>query len=50
VSVEVEERLNRPSMEPTRVSMEMYRVAAALAARLGFPLPSARVGGAPTAT
>jgi glutamate carboxypeptidase len=46
VSVEVEGGLNRPSMEPTRVSTEMYRVAAAFAARLGFPLPSARVGGA----
>jgi glutamate carboxypeptidase len=46
VRVEVQGGLNRPPMEASRISMEIYGVAAALAARLGFPLPSARVGGA----
>jgi len=46
VSVEVEGGLNRPPMEATRISMEMFGLASAIAARLGFPLPSARVGGA----
>ena len=46
VSVEVEGGLNRPPMEATRISMEMFSLASAIAARLGFPLPSARVGGA----
>ena len=45
VTVEVEGGLNRPPMEATRISTKMYDVAAALAGRLGFPLPSARVGG-----
>jgi glutamate carboxypeptidase len=46
VRVEMEGGLNRPAMEPTGPSMELYRTAAALAGRLGFPLPSMRVGGA----
>ena len=46
VVVEVEGGLNRPPMEPTDASMELYRSAASLAERLGFELPSARVGGA----
>ena len=46
VSVEVEGGLNRPPMEATGISMEMFGLAAAIAARIGFPLPSARVGGA----
>jgi glutamate carboxypeptidase len=45
VRVEVEGGLNRPPMEVSGPSMDLYRSAAALAARLGFPLPSARVGG-----
>ncbi len=46
VSIEVEGGLNRPPMEATRISMEMFGLASAIAARLGFPLLSARVGGA----
>ncbi len=46
VRVEMEGGLNRPPMEATGPSLELYRTAAALAAQLGFPLPSARVGGA----
>jgi glutamate carboxypeptidase len=46
VRVEVEGGFNRPPMEATAVSMEMHRTAAALASRLGFPLPCTRVGGA----
>jgi len=46
VRVAVEGGLNRPPMEETEVSGALYRRAAALAQRLGFELPSARVGGA----
>ncbi|MGE5346119.1 MAG: M20 family metallopeptidase [Acidithiobacillales bacterium] len=46
VRVEMEGGLNRPPMEVTGPSLELYRTAAALSAQLGFPLPSARVGGA----
>jgi len=46
VRVEPEGGLNRPPMEATEVSMEIYRAASRIASRLGFPLPSARVGGA----
>lgn len=46
VHVEMEGGVNRPPMEPTGPSLGLYRTAAALAERLGFPLPSSRVGGA----
>jgi len=46
VRVEVEGGLNRPAMEETSVSLEMYWTAAALALQVGFPLPRLRVGGA----
>ncbi len=46
VRVELDGGLNRPPMEATGPSLELSRAAAALAAQLGFPLPSARVGGA----
>ena len=46
VRVELEGGLNRPPMEATGSSLELYRTAAALAGQLGFPLPSMRVGGA----
>jgi glutamate carboxypeptidase len=46
VRVAVAGGLNRPPMEESRDSEALYRRAAALARRLGFELPSARVGGA----
>jgi glutamate carboxypeptidase len=46
VRVEMEGGLNRLPMEVTGPSMDLYQTAAALAERLGFPLPAARVGGA----
>jgi len=46
VRVAIEGGLNRPPMESTEESLLLYRDAAALAHRLGFELPAARVGGA----
>jgi glutamate carboxypeptidase len=46
VSVEIDGGANRPPMESTEASLELYRSAAALAHALGFDLPAARVGGA----
>ncbi len=46
VAVEAVGGMNRPPMEATEASMELFRTAAALARRLGFDLPAARVGGA----
>jgi glutamate carboxypeptidase len=46
VRVETAGGVNRPPMETTGPSLELYQAAAALAEGLGFPLPSARVGGA----
>jgi glutamate carboxypeptidase len=46
VVLEMDGGPNRPPMEPTEASLELYRRAAALAHALGFELPAARVGGA----
>ncbi len=45
VSVEMDGGPNRPPMESTEASAELYRRAASLARALGFDLPAARVGG-----
>jgi glutamate carboxypeptidase len=45
VGVEMDGGPNRPPMEPTEASLDLYRRAAALARALGFDLPAARVGG-----
>lgn len=45
VAVEMDGGPNRPPMEPTEASLDLYRRAAALAHALGFELPAARVGG-----
>lgn len=45
VSVEIDGGANRPPMEATEASLDLYRRAAALAHALGFELPAARVGG-----
>lgn len=46
VRVEMTGGLNRPAMEETGATKALYEKAAALAVRLGFALPAARVGGA----
>jgi glutamate carboxypeptidase len=46
VAFEVNAFVSRPPMEPTPASLELYRLARAGAAALGFGLPAARVGGA----
>jgi glutamate carboxypeptidase len=46
VTVTVSGGLNRPPMEATEAARALYQEAAELAQRLGFELPSARVGGA----
>ncbi len=46
VAVEVSGGLNRPPMEATGASLDLFRAAAALAQGLGFELTAARVGGA----
>ncbi len=46
VRVEMTGGLNRPAMEETGATKALYERAAALAGRLGFELPAARVGGA----
>jgi glutamate carboxypeptidase len=38
--------INRPPMERTRRTVALYRMASALAAELGIPLPEASTGGA----
>jgi glutamate carboxypeptidase len=45
VTVEIDGGANRPPMESTEASLELYRRAASLALALGFELPAARVGG-----
>jgi glutamate carboxypeptidase len=45
VAVEMDGGPNRPPMESTEASLELYRRAASLAKTLGFELPAARVGG-----
>ena len=45
VTVEIDGGANRPPMESTEASLELYRRAASLAHALGFELPAARVGG-----
>jgi glutamate carboxypeptidase len=45
VSVELDGGPNRPPMESTEASMDLYRQAASLARALGFDVPAARVGG-----
>jgi len=45
VSVEMDGGTNRPPMESTEASMDLYRRAASLARSLGFDVPAARVGG-----
>ncbi len=45
VSIELDGGANRPPMESTEASLELYRRAAALASALGFELKAARVGG-----
>lgn len=46
VSVTVEGGFDRPPLEPTKASEELYAAARRLAADLGFELGAARVGGA----
>jgi glutamate carboxypeptidase len=46
VRVVIDGGLNRPPMEPSEESMDLYRSAAALAQRLGFAMEAVRVGGA----
>jgi glutamate carboxypeptidase len=46
VAVEVDGRVDRPPLEPTPASLELYERARRVADELGFPLESARVGGA----
>jgi glutamate carboxypeptidase len=45
VVVEMDGGPNRPPMESTEASLDLYRQAASLARALGFDLPAARVGG-----
>lgn len=45
VAVEMDGGPNRPPMEATEASLDLYRRAASLARALGFDLPAARVGG-----
>ena len=45
VHIAIDGGLNRPPMESTEDSLLLYRRAAALAQRLGFEIPAARVGG-----
>ncbi|MBK9063567.1 MAG: M20 family metallopeptidase [Acidobacteria bacterium] len=45
VAVEIDGGSNRPPMESTEASLDLYRRAASLAHALGFELPAARVGG-----
>lgn len=46
VRVDIHGGVNRPPMEPTSVTLQLYERAKSIAAVLGFDLPSARVGGA----
>jgi glutamate carboxypeptidase len=46
VRLEIQGGLNRPPMEPTSVSLDIYHRAASIAGAMGFDLPIARVGGA----
>ncbi len=45
MGVELDGGANRPPMESTDASLDLYRRAAALASALGFALEAARVGG-----
>ncbi|HEY3350018.1 MAG TPA: M20 family metallopeptidase [Thermoanaerobaculia bacterium] len=45
VTVEIDGGSNRPPMESTEASLDLYRRAASLSHALGFELPAARVGG-----
>jgi glutamate carboxypeptidase len=45
VGVEITRGVTRPVWEPDATGMTLYRVAEALAQRLGFPLPHASAGG-----
>jgi glutamate carboxypeptidase len=46
ISVTAEGGLNRPPMEPSPASLELYEHAKRIAFSIGFDLPSVRVGGA----